>query len=145
MSEINYRVWSKKQKTYDYKHPFNTSGSFYIAQNGVLFSDYGNVITPEVKQDNFIIEQSTDIKDKNGKMIYVGDIVKMKYPYDKRFIGKFVVVKDPNSPRIGLIDKTKTDEIFDLYGYMSNYYEVIGNIHENKDLLEYIEKDQKTE
>jgi len=24
-------------------------------------------------------------------------------------------------------------------------YEVIGNIHENKDLLEYIEKDQKTE
>lgn len=145
MSEINYRVWSKKQKTYDYKHPFNTSGSFYIAQNGVLFSDYGNVITPEVKQDNFIIEQSTDIKDKNGKMICVGDIVKMKFPYDKRFIGKFVVVKDPNSPRIGLLDKTKADEIFDLYGYMSNYYEVIGNIHENKDLLEYIEKDQNTE
>lgn len=97
------------------------------------------------RQPFFTIEQSTGIKDKNGKMIYVGDIVKMKYPYDKRFIGKFVVVKDPNSPRIGLIDKTKTDEIFDLYGYMSNYYEVIGNIHENKDLLEYIEKDQKTE
>ena len=93
----------------------------------------------------FTIEQSTGIKDKNGKMIYVGDIVKMKYPYDKRCIGKFVVVRDPNSPRIGLLDKTKADEIFNLYGYMSNYYEVIGNIHENKDLLEYIEKDQKTE
>ena len=130
MSEIKYRVWSKKQKTYVYEHPFNKPGDFYITQNGVLFSDYGNAITPEVKQDNFIIEQSTDIKDKNGKMIYVGDIVKMKFPYDKRFIGRFVVIKDPNSPRIGLLDETKTDEIFNLYNHMSNYYEIIGNINE---------------
>lgn len=130
MSEIKYRVWSKKQKTYVYKHPFNKPGDFYITQNGILFSDYGNAITPEVKQEDFIIEQSTDIKDKNGKMIYVGDIVKMKFPYDKRFIGRFVVIKDPNSPRIGLLDKTKTDEIFNLYNHMSNYYEIIGNINE---------------
>lgn len=130
MSEIKYRVWSKKQKTYDYEHPFNKPGDFYITQNGILFSDYGNAIVPEVEQDNFIIEQSTDIKDKNGKMIHVGDIVKMKFPYDKRFIGRFVVIKDPNSPRIGLLDETKTDEIFNLYNHMSNYYEVIGNINE---------------
>lgn len=142
MSEIKYRVWSKKQKTYVYKHPFNKPGDFYITQNGVLFSDYGNVITPEVKQEDFIIEQSTDIKDKNGKMIYVGDIVKMKFPYDKRFIGRFVVMKDPNSPRIGLMDNTKTDEIFNLYGYMSNHYEVIGDVNHNPELLN---KDQRNE
>lgn len=82
-----------------------------------------------------IVEQATGVKDKNGNMIHVGDIVKMKYPYDKRCIGKFVVVRDPNSPRIGLLDKTKTDEIFNLYGYMSNHYEVVGNIHENPELL----------
>ena len=131
MREIKYRVWSKKQKTYNYKHPFNTYGYFYISQDGILFSDYGNVITPEIKQDDFVIEQATGIKDKNEQMIYVGDIVKMKFPYDKRFIGRFVVIKDPNSPRIGLLDETKTDEIFNLCNYMSNYYEVIGNI--NKD------------
>lgn len=142
MSEIKYRVWSKKQKTYVYKHPFNKPGDFYITQNGVLFSDYGNVITPEVKQEDFIIEQSTDIKDKNGKMIYVGDIVKMKFPYDKRFIGRFVVMKDPNSPRIGLMDNTKTDEIFNLYGYISNHYEVIGDVNHNPELLN---KDQRNE
>lgn len=82
-----------------------------------------------------IVEQATGVKDKNGNMIHVGDIVKMKYPYDKRCIGKFVVVRDPNSPRIGLLDKTKTDEIFNLYNYMSNHYEVIGNINENPGLL----------
>lgn len=136
MCELSFRVWSKKQKTYDYKHPFNILGSFYIAQNGVLISDYGNVIAPEVNQDVFIIEQATGIKDKNGKMMYVGDIVKMKYPYDKRCVGKFVVIKDPNSPRIGLLDKTKTDEIFDLYNHMSNQYEIIGNIHQDNELLE---------
>ena len=136
MCELKFRVWSKKQKTYDYKHPFNTLGSFYIAQDGALISDYGNVVAPEVNQNDFVIEQFTGIKDKNGKMMYVGDIVKMKYPYDKRCVGKFVVIKDPNSPRIGLLDKTKTDEIFDLYNHMSNQYEIIGNIHQNNELLE---------
>lgn len=48
-------------------------------------------------------------------------------------------------PSVRRMTIKRADEIFDLYGYMSNYYEVIGNIHENKNLLEYIEKDQKTE
>ena len=140
MRELKFRAWSDKYGMYKV-------GCLVIEKGaGDFKSDDRNFICVHMLyQPFFTIEQSTGIKDKNGKMIYVGDIVKMKYPYDKRFIGKFVVVKDPNSPRIGLIDKTKTDEIFDLYGYMSNYYEVIGNIHENKDLLEYIEKDQKTE
>ena len=140
MRELKFRAWSDKYGMYKVGCLVTEKGTWDFEPN-----DRSLIGVSMPYQPFFIIEQSTGIKDKNGKMIYVGDIVKMKYPYDKRFIGKFVVVKDPNSPRIGLIDKTKTDEIFDLYGYMSNYYEVIGNIHENKDLLEYIEKDQKTE
>lgn len=140
MRELKFRAWSDKYGMYKV-------GCLVIEKGYCDFEpeDRSVIAVSMPHQSFFAIEQYTGLKDKNGKMIYVGDIVKMKYPYDKRFIGKFVVVKDPNSPRIGLIDKTKTDEIFDLYGYMSNYYEVIGNIHENKDLLEYIEKDQKTE
>ena len=90
--------------------------------------------TIEVYDDT--VSQSTGLKDKNGKMIYEGDIIKMRYPYDKRYFGKFVVVKDFDSPKFGLLDKTKTNEVFDLYSHMSNHYEVIGNINLNPELLE---------
>lgn len=63
--ELKFRVWSKKQKTYAYKHPFNVSGSFYIAQNGVLLSDYGKAITPEIKQNDFVIERFTGLRNNN--------------------------------------------------------------------------------
>lgn len=146
MREIGYRAWLKEEKRFVYPKlimvDFGTVTE--IAYTDIDYTTHEPIERRLIIED-VVLEQDTGFRDKNGKTIYVGDIVKMKYPYDKRFIGKFVVVKDPNSPRIGLIDKTKTDEIFDLYGYMSNYYEVIGNIHENKDLLEYIEKDQKTE
>ena len=48
MHELKFRVWSKKQKTYDYEHPFNKPGDFYINQDGVLFSDFGNSIAPKL-------------------------------------------------------------------------------------------------
>ena len=119
MSRLEFRAWDKVNKTYTYA----TLGDLVCG----ACTETGD---KKLSGNEQIWEQSTDIKDKNGMMIYAGDIVKMKYPYDKRCIGKFVVIKDPNSPRIGLLDKTKSDEIFDLYDHMSNYYEIIGNINE---------------
>lgn len=129
MHELKFRVWSKKQKTYDYKYPFNVSGSFYIAQNGVLLSDYGNVITPEVKQNDFVIERFTGLRDKNDHMIYEGDIVSehngdLKGVIKQAEDGQWIIYWD-NIP----------DGRSVLFEH-SNFCEVIGNIHGNPELIE---------
>ena len=129
MHELKFRVWSKKQKTYDYKYPFNVSGSFYIAQNGVLLSDYGNVITPEVKQNDFVIKRFTGLRDKNDHMIYEGDIVSehngdLKGVVKQAEDGQWIIYWD-NIP----------DGRSVLFEH-SNFCEVIGNIHGNPELIE---------
>lgn len=129
MHELKFRVWSKKQKTYDYKYPFDVSGSFYIAQNGVLLSDYGNVITPEVKQNDFVIERFTGLRDKNDHMIYEGDIVSehngdLKGVVKQAEDGQWIIYWD-NIP----------DGRSVLFEH-SNFCEVIGNIHGNPELIE---------
>lgn len=74
--------------------------------------------------------QSTGLLDKNGTEIFEGDIIKMRFPRDRRFIGRFKVIKDPVSTGIALLDESLTNEGFNLYNYMPDYYEVVGNVFE---------------
>lgn len=100
----------------------------------VLFE--GKILGVNTGIDEITLMQSTGLEDKNNKEIFEGDIVRMRNPRDRRQIGMFQVVRVANSPMLGLLDKKLTTEIFNLYEHMRNYYEIIGNIHENPELLE---------
>jgi uncharacterized phage protein (TIGR01671 family) len=79
--------------------------------------------TKTFKFDDVVLEQCTGLKDKNGKLIYEGDII--------REISK----KEPEWEEYVTEVKWKVCG-FNIYDASDFYFEVIGNIHENKELLD---------
>ena len=113
--EIKFRIWDKINR-------------MWLRCFNVNLFDIGDL--PNVE-----LMQYTGLKDKNGKEIYEGDIVKYKFSYDTRL--KHI------SP-VKFLETEASFGIKDIYGNeiplytisANNYFEVIGNIYENKNLLE---------
>lgn len=81
------------------------------------------------------VGQYTGLTDKNGKKIFDGDIVRTKYGR----VCKVVFFQSPCFCGIDFIpleDKHKCPDKFDLY--LSDNLEVIGNIHDDFQLTEFI-------
>lgn len=111
------------------------------------------VYTQSDKLEKFILMQYTGIKDKNGKEIYEGDIVKpihtgILLPVEElEKLEKFVGVVEYSYGQFILVQKRKTkkdteeleieSEEFNEIRLFSDVYnlEVIGNIYENPELL----------
>lgn len=127
-----FRAWSRLASR------MYVVNGLYFDRGMVQYANNDNAIRL-IKLENIILMQSTGLKDKNGKEIFEGDIVRMRNPRDRRQIGMFQVVRVANSPMLGLLDKKLTTEIFNLYEHMRNYYEILGNIYENPELLEVAE------
>lgn len=128
MCSLKFRVWSLEQNTYRYKFPYNSLGQFYVSESGKIFSDFGNTVAPEVEQKNFIVEQYTGLKDKNGKEVYENDIVS---EHNGDIKGKVVqsITGEWQIAWIGIFGGYSC-----LYDHTS-LCEVIGNVHKNPELL----------
>lgn len=148
-----FRAWdSAKQEMFTDTFAITESGQVVVVEQSSVF------VSPDyVFVDNLVIMQSTGLKDKNGKEIFEGDILKFNdewpdYCYEGYVDGSIEginYVEIEKETTCFTFGKFKTSDSSLLY-YMKDEnlsfeelitdkefeFEIVGNIYENPELLE---------
>ena len=129
MRELNPRAWSIDGECWCTRVDYDGYKKEWSGIAHVLAPDNRSKRIGEIEDTNIIVEFPTGLKDKNGKEIHIGDIVS---EHQGDIIGK--IVQNPSGEyRIAWLGIYGGDSA--LYDHLS-LCEVIGNIHENPELLE---------
>lgn len=152
--QLKFRAWHKAEKKMAEVETINFDKGAFLSGieqgDDVICNKY---VIPAPKHgrfcefDEFELMQFTGLLDKNGKEVWEGDVVRLcntSSTYDGDLfsvgfrIGSFELQSDPSLPPLSFIylavqlrNKLKIEKDTDT----ESYIEVIGNIHENPELL----------
>lgn len=130
-----YRAWIKIEKR-------------MVVPDDILGIDYENeeIVTQQVYFENglpddrdiycydfddIVLMQSTGLKDKNGKEVFVGDIIKCT----RGCLHEVYIEKEYGGTYCGGMPAVYLKDLREGYAW-TEHEEIIGNIYENPDLLE---------
>ena len=128
MREIKFRAWHSEMER-----------MYYGKLDDMQWRSEVSAVTKSDIDENyssFNVMQFTGLKDKNGKEIYEGDVVEYE-TYNGKFIGKIVF-------EAGMFIMA-CDKFADSYKALSDFsnseewceeLEILGDVHQNPDLLE---------
>lgn len=122
---FRFRVWNNRDWDKDFgKVYYDAEETYdYIGGNPSIPANSFDVL---LNEDEWIIEQCIGLKDKNSKLIYYNDYVNYKGNIYKVFWNKTKISLE-NILNNDIIDIIDVEEF--------NSMEIIGNEHENKELL----------
>lgn len=117
---FKFRVWDNEQKRYTSVKPIVLCNDWFIREIAMQDNDDGQ----------YVIEQCTGLRDKNGLLIYEGDV--LQYTDTNGFkIRQEVVWDDENARFAHVVDWGCFDRTFSpLDQELCSQKEIVGNIHE---------------